>query len=74
MMNENEKELFQERVAIMVFDGGVEESKAKDKTKLYIIKLRNYEDKKRKWLAENPQATSQEYEKFIKELADILKI
>ena len=33
-----------------------------------------YETLKQKWLAENPQATSQEYEKFIKELADRLKI
>lgn len=33
-----------------------------------------YEILKQKWIAENPQATSQEYEKFIKELAEKLKI
>lgn len=33
-----------------------------------------YERLKQKWIAENPQATSEEYEKFIKELTERLKI
>jgi len=39
-----------------------------------MTKYEIYELKKQQWIAENQQATSQEYEKFIKELADILKI
>ena len=33
-----------------------------------------YEILKQKWIAENPQATSQEYENYIKQLAEELKI
>jgi len=33
-----------------------------------------YELKKQQWLADNPHANREEYEKFIKELADILNI
>ncbi len=39
-----------------------------------MTKYEIYELKKQKWIAENPQATSQEYEKFIKELAEKIKI
>lgn len=39
-----------------------------------MTKYEIYELKKQQWIAENPQATSREYERFIKELAEKLKI